>query len=304
MRFLLGVLISLVTGSASLVGQAMQLKVDHTPICGSDLAAMQAAFASVGLGADYGGPHATGGTHMAVLGFADGSYIELIAQQRPGSVDNSWKHFVESDAGPCSWAVLSADVQKDVARMKAAGLPTYGPFEGGRKKPDGNVLQWRTAAAGTSLTPGATLPFMIEDITPREWRVQPSASTKLMGLNSIALVVLGVRDLEAGIALFRKAYGWPAPAIEDHPEFEARLAHFAGTPVILATPSGKDSWLAKRLEQFGEAPVAFLLGAEDLSKSAAQVTPATTPWFGQRVAWFDAAKLRGVRLGVVKAGRF
>lgn len=280
----------------------MQLKVDHTPICGSDLAAMQEAFAAAGLRPEYGGPHASGGTHMAVLGFADGSYIELIAAQRPGSVESSWKHLIEGDAGACSWAVSSADIQKDVARLKAAGLPTDGPFEGGRKKPDGHVLKWRTAAAGTSLTPGATLPFMIEDVTPREWRVQPSASTKLMGLNSIALVVLGVKDLEAGVALFRRAYGWPAPAIEDHPEFGAKLAHFAGTPVVLATPSGKDSWLAKRLEQFGETPVAFLLGAEDLSKSAAQVMPAPTLWFGQRVAWFDSAKLRGVRLGVVKSG--
>jgi len=67
------------------------LKLDHVGICAYDLQSLQDAFASVGLRAEYGGAHATGGTHNALLGFDDGSYIELIALQKPGSVsDDRW----------------------------------------------------------------------------------------------------------------------------------------------------------------------------------------------------------------------
>lgn len=67
---------------------SMQLKVDHASVCGPDLEPMRQAFASVGLVTDYGGPHASV-THMALLGFEDGSYLELIAPQKPGVVEGS-----------------------------------------------------------------------------------------------------------------------------------------------------------------------------------------------------------------------
>ena len=63
----------------------MQIKVDHASVCGSNLSTLQDAFASVGLAADFGGPHAHGGTQMALLGFDDGSYLELIAPQKAGA---------------------------------------------------------------------------------------------------------------------------------------------------------------------------------------------------------------------------
>ena len=52
---------------------------------------------------------------------------------------------------------------------------------------------------------------MIQDKTPRELRVKPSASVKGSALNGIAVVVIGVKDLDAAIASFRKAYGLVRP---------------------------------------------------------------------------------------------
>ena len=79
---------------------ARSLKVDHASVCGSDLEAMRQALAEVGLKTDYGGPHANGVTHMALLGFEDGSYLELIAPQRAGAVEGSdWAKFMTADAG-------------------------------------------------------------------------------------------------------------------------------------------------------------------------------------------------------------
>ena len=279
----------------------MQIHVDHASVCGSNLDLLRNAFASVGLTTDFGGPHAHGGTQMALLGFDDGSYLELIAPQKAGiSVDSAWGKMIAADAGPCAWAIGSHDLKADVARFKHQGLPADGPAPGSRTRPDGKVLEWETAMVGPS-APGSTLPFMIQDKTPRALRVQPSASVKGSPLTGIAIVILGVNDLSAATNLFRRAYGWPAPAIEDHPEFGATLAFFPGSPVILAAPLGEHSWLAHRLQTFGESPIAYLLGTADLAGAGKRYKLSSpAKWFGKNLAWFDAAKLNGISLGVIE----
>jgi Glyoxalase-like domain len=288
-------------GISASAGGPRPLQVDHVTICGADLGALQDAWARLGLAAEYGGPHAGGGTHMAVLGLEDGSYVELVAPlQADVATESGWSKLMLANAGACAWAVGSADIQKDVDALKGAGLPVDGPFPGGRKKPDGRVLEWRTAALGTEQA-GAMLPFMIQDGTPREWRVRPSASAGQMGVSGIAAVVLGVKDMDAAVALFRKAYGWPAPEREEHPEFGAKLAHFRGTPVILAGALHAGGWLAKRLQELGECPVAFLFSGRDFDQASAKAKPASSAWFGLKLAWFDAEKLQGGRVGVIAA---
>ncbi len=290
--------------SVSVLGtppKPMQIKVDHASICGSNLDLLRQAFAAAGLTTDFGGPHARGGTQMALLGFDDGSYLELIAPQKAGiPVDSAWGKMIAADAGPCAWAVASADLKADLARFQHQGLPVDGPAPGSRTRPDGKVIEWETARVG-SATPGSTLPFMIHDKTPRDLRVQPSASVKGSPLTGVAIVILGVNDLSAASDLFRRAYAWPAPAIENHPEFGATLAYFPGTPVMLATPLGEHSWLAARLRAFSESPVAYLLATPDLATAGKRYSLSSqSKWFGRNLAWFDAAKLNGIRLGVIQ----
>ena len=110
-----------------------------------------------------------------------------------------------------------------------------------------------------------------------------------------------MKDMDAAIALFRKAYGWPEPAREDHPEFGAKLSYFPGTSAILAAPLQADNWLAKRLQEFGDCPVAFLLSGPDFDKGSAKARPAPRTWFGLKLAWFDAEKLQSARVGVIAA---
>jgi glyoxalase-like protein len=293
-HFVLGVGVSM-----AVIPPAKHIKVDHASVCGSHLEALQKSFASVGLAADYGGPHAHGGTQMALLGFEDGSYLELIAPKQGGSAgDSSWGKMIAGDAGPCAWAIGSSDLGGDIDQLKERGMAVEGPSAGSRTRPDGKVIEWETAAVGMA-APGSVLPFIIQDKTPRQLRVQPSASVKGSGLKGIEIVVIGVKDLEAATALFRRAYGWIAPTIEDHKEFGARLAYFSGSPVILAAAVDDKSWLTERLQKFGESPVAYLLGASDLKRSRFALSP-TEKWFGRNVNWFDATSLGGIRLGVVQ----
>jgi hypothetical protein len=299
--FVLVVTLLLATaGSSQSHGQSVFLNIDHVSVCGPSLDGMQQAFASAGLTTDYGGPHATGGTHMALLGFPDGSYIELIAPQAGVQGDgNGWGKLMADSAGPCAWAVEPKDITEEVARLKAAGLTVEGPTLGSRKKPDGMAIEWDTARVGPG-APGSTLPFLIQDRTPREWRVSVSKSVESSGLGGVETAVVAVNDLNAAIALFRKAYGWSAPLTEDHGDFEAKLAYFPGEPVILAAPAGGRSWLADRLQKDGESPAAYLLSTQDLNGVIKKFhLSGTKTWFGQRVAWFDAKKLNGIRIGVI-----
>lgn len=280
--------------------KSTMIVIDHASICGSDLQTLQQSFSDVGLAADYGGPHSNGVTHMAQLGFDDGSYLELIAPLKPGAVEGSnWAKLIAGDAGPCAWAVGSGDIGPEMERLKKLGIGVQQPQLGSRKRPDGMAIEWTTVTVGPG-TPGSTLPFVIEDRTPRPWRMQPSASVSGSGFLGVEEVVLGVNDLDAAIAMFRRAYGWEAPLIESHSEFEAKLAYFPGAPVMLAAPLGTHSWVADRIQKFGELPVAFLLGTRDFAPTAKRFHLASGKnWFGQKIGWFDANKLHGVRLGVL-----
>jgi hypothetical protein len=142
------------------------------------------------------------------------------------------------------------------------------------------------------------LPFIIEDQTPRQWRVLPTESVKAAPAYGVESVIVGVNDLNAAVALFRKAYGWAEPLTENQKDF-GKLAYFPGEPVILAAPSG-GGWLADRLAKFGESPVAFLLGTRDFAAASKKYKLNNTKtWFGQKVAWFEPARLKGARVGVI-----
>ncbi|MFZ0797435.1 MAG: VOC family protein [Terriglobales bacterium] len=295
------VLISLPATAQSAMDQeskSMLLEIDHVSICGSNLDTLRQIFTEVGLTPDFGGPHGNGITQMAIIGFDDTSYIELIAPVKPGATAGSdWARFMSEDAVTCAWAVGTNVLLQQVDQLKKAGIPVKTPEPGSRKRPDGMSIEWTTADVGSG-TPGSTLPFIIEDKTPRAWRVQVSDSVKGAPVTGVENVVLGVSNLDASIALFRKAYGWAEPLTETQKDF-GKLAYFPGEPVILAAPSN-GGWLADRLAKFGETPVAYLLGTRDFAAAVKKYKlSGTKTWFGQKVAWFDAGKLKGVRLGVI-----
>jgi hypothetical protein len=230
---------------------------------------------------------------MALTSFPDGSYLEQIAIQPnadPAAVAaHEWHKQLQSDGGPCAWAVRPADLGAEVTRLRAASIQVSEPKKNGRKRPDGAQIDWEAAQVGAGN--GNFFPFLIHDFTPRERRAYPSGKPTTTDFTGVSKVIIGVKDLDASIAQFRRAYGFPAPERQDDPTFGAKLAWFRGTPVVLATPLSPQSWLEARIREFGETPCAFILGsarAMDAHKSAA--------WFGGHVVWADSAKL-GWHLG-------
>ncbi len=272
---------------------AADLKVDHVTVAGRDLGALRRALDGAGIANEYGGPHANHATEMALTSFPDGSYLELIAiqpQADPAAVAaNQWHRCLETNGGPCGWATRPADIAAEAARLRDVGIPVTALMKSGRRRPDGVQLEWETAQVGTGN--GNFFPFLIHDFTPRDRRAYPGGKPTVSNFQGITKVVLGVKDLDASVREYQRAFGLPAPQRQDDSAFGAKLASFEGTPVILAAPAGPKSWLAERLARFGEIPCAFVLG-----RAQGAATPSST-WFGKPISWLSPDAL-GWRLGV------
>lgn len=275
------------------------MKIDHVTLATSDLEATRQRFAELGLATDYGGPHSNGATHMALLGFDDGSYLELISTLEPGVSSPLWGLQIREDAGPTAWAIAVDDIAREKERLARIGVAADGPVPMTRVRPDGTTLAWELLFPGDT-APGAMLPFAIADRTPRDLRVAPSASVRGSELGGVAGVVLAVGSIDEAAALFRRAYGWSAPLLGSIEGLGARVACFEGTPVSLAEPSAESAWLTERVARYGETPAAFLLTSSDLKRSADRFPLlAPEPWFGRTLAWINPGRLFGWRLGLL-----
>jgi hypothetical protein len=275
------------------------LKIDHVTIAGAHLDALRKALTAVTeITAEYGGPHSNHATEMALVSFPDGSYLELMGiQAKPDPVAVSmhvWSKFLENNGGPCAFALRAPDITAEVRHLKAAGITTGAPEAGGRTRPDGSNLVWQTVNVGPGHR-GSLFPFLISDLTPRENRAWPGGKPTTDRFEGVGKVVIGVHDLEGAIAQYRRAFQLPAPVRQQDAQFAANLAWFEKTPIVLAQGSGDSSWLSRRVKEYGDAPVAFIL----VSPGGITGNRVST-WFGQLVSWMDDAKL-GWRLGVEAA---
>ena len=290
-------------------GTLTSMQIDHITFAAPELMPLRETFRRAGLASEYGGPHSNGVTHMDLLGFLDGSYLELIAAL--DGVDTPsplWDRHIRKDGGPCAWAVAVPDIEAEVGRLAAAGIPVEGPIPYHRRRPDGERVEWFLAFPGTE-PPGATLPFLIQDITSRDLRARPTPGVVALSesgrdlpvrLEGVARVVLGVRDLEANVALFRKAYGW------SEPRRPARgRAVFPDGPVVLESPDSEapeaENQLARRLDDFGDSPTAFLIAVDCLEAVCERFHLAPPEeWLGETIAWSRLGGVAGRRLGFVE----
>jgi hypothetical protein len=136
-----------------------------------------------------GGEHSDGATHNALITFADGSYLEIVAfRDLDRAPTHRWWKIAADGGGLADFALLSDDLAADSAAL--AELVKTPPKDGGRIRPDGVELKWRTAVLK------APLPFVIEDLTARELRVPGGAATEhANGATGIAAVTIGAVDV-------------------------------------------------------------------------------------------------------------
>lgn len=279
---------------------AADSQIDHVTIAGNDLKQMQAKLAAVGIASVYGGTHSNHATEMALVSFPDGSYLELMGipsnAEAAAVARHPWAKFLQENAGPCAWALREKNLAAEAIRLKAAGIAVSAPVASGRARPDGVRLEWETSDVGGE-TRGTFFPFLIQDRTPRMQRAFPQGKPVTKAFRGVTRVVIAVRNLDEAIQRYRQAYGVPPPIKQVDQNFEGYLALLGNLPVVLAQPLNAGSWLAERIERFGEGPCAFVLGAVNPRHFPGA---SKTRWFGAGISWFDEEKL-GWRLGVEAA---
>lgn len=148
----------------------MTYKLDHVVVHVENLENGIAAEKARGFNTFFGGVHASGTTHNALTCFADGSYIELLALTGNPPRDTAAMDFSAmikgKPEGIVGWAITSTDLDADVTRLRAHGVPVSDPSAGQRQRADGVVIQWRMVLLPTKMPL-----LMIQDVTLRSLRV-------------------------------------------------------------------------------------------------------------------------------------
>lgn len=280
----------------------MTFQIDHVTLAAPTLDSLVESFAAAGMTPDYGGAHWNRITHMSLLGFNDGSYIELISTISPGTSAPRWGRHIARDGGPCAWAVEVRDIAAHAARIASAGISVDGPTYVHRERPDGVLVEWDLAFVGEE-GPGALHPFLIEDRTPKDFRVGVSESVRDGPSTGVAKVVIAVPDLEMASETFQRVYDLSSPYPATCSLFPSEVYLFPGEPLGLVTSDDEDSWIGRRIQRFGASPCAYLLGCTDLERGRAQYGFEKEDRLGETdLLWLRRTGTTEVPLGICNSG--
>ena len=259
----------------------MTLSLDHVVIAVADLDAAFADYAKLGFATIRGGEHANGITHNVLVVLEDGAYLELIAWKRPDPGMRWSDIYHRAGEGLVDYALLPGDIAAVVAAAQARGLDIGDPEFGGRNRPDGERLEWRTARS-----PKPDVPFLCGDVTPRGLRV-PEGEVRRQpnGVTGVASLTVAVQNLDVSLerhaALVGAAGATGTGAVAGAPARTAAVTLGNGTVVTLAEPTGTGA-LADHLAARGEGPFAVA-------------------FHGPRPGELDGALSHGARLSIVGA---
>jgi len=165
--------------------------IDHLTIMFKELDFAMAAYRDLGFTVVPGGEHPVG-THNALVAFADGSYLELIAFKRPND-QHRWWEAAQAGGGFIDFCAATDDLTADVQAFRDAGVKMSDPVASGRTRPDGYKLSWVITSAPKPFA--SQVPFLIQDHTPREERVGKQTSHP-NGVTSVASITVATDDLE------------------------------------------------------------------------------------------------------------
>lgn len=276
----------------------MSWRLDHVVVAVRDLEAAMADYRALGFQVLVGGQHTGRLSHNALVVFDDGAYLELIAWR--GDNDEPWHRVLQADGeGLVDHALWPPAIAHDVAAARRRGLHSLGDVvDGGRLRPDGQAVAWRSARQATR-----ALPFLCADVTPRALRVPEGAARQQPnGVRGVQAVVVAVPALAPARADLAALLGQPVadgagdlppaalPAWLRGPDVLAAHAALDGCHLLLVAPAGAAAPdtpaaptassapaapaepahpLARRLARRGPGPCALLLRTAQAPSAAA-----------------------------------
>lgn len=210
----------------------MSLLFDHAVVVVPSLAEAVAAFREAGFTVTPGGRHEAIPTENALVVFADGTYLELLAARDPEArallreqaAAPDWDRRMHAATalgrrflpllagrdGVADLVVHGAPLTRLAREARTRGHVLTGPTPMQRTRPDGVVLSWQL------LLPHAPeAPFLIEDVTARTLRVPDAAAatTHPNGARGIGWASVRVPDVPATALAWADLYGW-APRLD------------------------------------------------------------------------------------------
>jgi hypothetical protein len=261
------------------------LTIDHIIIVVSELELAAEQFKQLGFSIIPGGVHSGGLTHNSLVPFADGTYLELLATTRTTTfsffkilkrlrllnlfttrqtaISRRLNEDIANGVGMVDFSMLSSDLSHDVAVVRKGGLIITDPIHGGRIRPDGQEISWRTAVPQTT-----DIPFLIDDITPRELRVPNVAdqfhSNQIQGIYGISIIV---SDLVESMAHYHTLLGEEPASEVKFPQPGTQTYHYniEGKFISLSGPLPGTTALHQFLNHRPAKPLGIFFQTDDKS---------------------------------------
>lgn len=232
--------------------------IDHLVILVSDLEVAITSYREQGFTVVPGGRHPNG-THNALIGLADGSYLELLAFHEPRPESKWWSKLAQG-GGLIAVCMQTDNLRGEIAAFRKAGVGMSDPMPLSRVRPDGYHLKWVL-----SVHDGAdpdVVPFLIEDETPRGERV-PKDRHHRNQASGIGTVTFAVDDLAAIRRWYGGVLGHEGQGIERQ-ELDASGVRFSiGAHALdFVTPKRASGLLQAWLKARGPAPFSVTLTKE------------------------------------------
>lgn len=189
----------------------MPLQLDHVVIAVADLERAMANYTQLGFTVVRGGVHANRATHNALIVFANGTYLELLAAtgETPLPERIDFSAMLDAGEGFVGYALRTDAIERETERLQAAGFAPDAITEGSREKA-GRLIRWKLA-----LLNGGFRPFWIQDITPQDWRIPTDASLTrhVNGAQGLIAVEIAVRDFDRSAGRYGRLLGDDNPAL-------------------------------------------------------------------------------------------
>ena len=238
--------------------------IDHLVIAVNDLEKAAKDYEQLGFTVVPGGRHPVG-SHNALISFAEGSYIELIAFYRE-ALDHRWWEPLKKGERLVDYCMQTDDLGGDTRKLRNAGVAINDPVPWSRIRPDGYELKWLLSLATGS--DRGVAPFLIQDVTPREERI-PRERHHKNGATGIHKLTIAAGEISA-VEVWRKALlGVDGQSIKDE-QLHAQGTRLGAGPHLLEflSPSEPQSPLVNWLRMYGPSPYSALLYTKAAASSA------------------------------------
>ena len=226
-----------------------------------------------------GGEHPTFGSHNALIAFGDGTYLELLAFKDAALAAASFWHdgvrMLSVKQGFGGFVLASNDLAGDVTRLRTQKFDIADPNAGSRQRPDGQRVEWQTALIGG--TPSGALPFLIQDVTPRELRVE-SAKEGFGQTARVKEVVVAVRHADLTRDAYRTLLGVEPRRVHNNTG-DATGYRFTlpwGT-IIVVQPEAGGNAMADQVTRRGEGLYALTLVLDDVNPARREMKIRSIP---------------------------